>query len=129
MAGVPEELRGAIWAEADIQFSECAMWEAGRAEAREKEPVVSDVPTLILTGEYDPVTPPRWGKLAAKTLSSSFVFEFPGTGHCTIDSYDCADDLVTQFLANPTVKPDATCLLDVPAPEFSMPDDEITISE
>jgi pimeloyl-ACP methyl ester carboxylesterase len=43
--------------------------------------VRSPVPTLLLTGRFDPVAPPSEGRRAAATLSRSFFLEFPGVGH------------------------------------------------
>ncbi len=52
----------------------CKNWNQAYADSAEFQPVRSDIPTLILAGEFDPITPPRYGKLAAKTLpNSTFV--------------------------------------------------------
>ena len=55
----------------------CKAWNVGRAPASEGQAVASDIPTLILEGEYDPVTPPANGDLAAQTLSHSYHYLFP----------------------------------------------------
>ena len=62
-------------------FGICQTWGARRGDPKENEAVVSAIPTLVLAGEYDPITPPEWGKLAAVNLTNSFYFEFPATGH------------------------------------------------
>ena len=55
----PQIARGSV---SSFTYDLCAEWGVAPADAAEKEPVVSDVPTLILTGEYDPITPcPRPG--------------------------------------------------------------------
>ncbi|MBK6845109.1 MAG: alpha/beta hydrolase [Gemmatimonadetes bacterium] len=43
--------------------------------------VVSRVPTLILSGEMDPITPPRWGSNAAATLVNSRHLVLPHLSH------------------------------------------------
>jgi len=60
---------------------------AGSAEHRA---VKSDIPTLILAGEFDQNTPSYWGKLAGETLNNSHYIEFPGAGHGVINNGVCA---------------------------------------
>lgn len=101
----------------------CAEWDAGEADAIENEPISSDIPTLVLAGEYDPITPPAWGKQVAANLDNAFYYEFPGTGHGVSISGECGVALVESFLADPTSEPDASCLAEVGAPAFSVPSD------
>jgi Tol biopolymer transport system component/pimeloyl-ACP methyl ester carboxylesterase len=96
----------------------CAAWEAGVADPIENEAVVSDIPTLVLSGRYDPVTPPAWGRMAAETLAHSFVYEFPNTAHGAIRSNRCALEIGLQFLDDPTVEPDASCRDELGSPTF-----------
>jgi pimeloyl-ACP methyl ester carboxylesterase len=88
-----------------LAYRVCAGWGAGRADAIENQPVTSNIPTLVLAGESDPVTPPAWGRHAAETLSNSYFFECPGVGHGA-SAQDCGRKLVLAFLDNPTVAPD-----------------------
>jgi pimeloyl-ACP methyl ester carboxylesterase len=96
----------------------CESWESGQADPVENEPVISDIPTLVLSGQYDPVTPPEWGRLAAETLDNSFFFELPGIGHGAMCSNECGLELSLQFLDDPTTAPDASCIGDLPSPVF-----------
>ena len=84
--------------------------------AIQKEPVRSSIPTLILQGEYDPVTPPANGMLAAQTLSKSYFFLFPGVDHGLASHSFCANEIMNAFLDNLTEKPDASCI--PPEPNF-----------
>jgi pimeloyl-ACP methyl ester carboxylesterase len=61
-------------------FTICDLWGVDDADPIENEPVSSDIPTLVLAGEYDPITPPVWGEMVAANLSQSFFFEFPRCG-------------------------------------------------
>lgn len=111
-------------------FEVCAFWGAGEADALENEPINSDIPTLILAGEYDPITPPAWGEQVAANLENASFFEFPGTGHGVSISGECAVSLVESFLADPEGEPDAGCLAEVGAPAFTVPGDgeiEVTL--
>jgi pimeloyl-ACP methyl ester carboxylesterase len=94
----------------DWQYSPCRYWASGAASDAFRQAVVADIPTLLIAGEFDPVTPPEWAELAARTLSRSQVFVFPAVGHGVLDSHVCAADLVRAFLANPTRPEPPECL-------------------
>jgi pimeloyl-ACP methyl ester carboxylesterase len=108
--------------ELDQQHAFCEAWGAPKLAAFEDEPVSSDIATLVLAGEYDPITPPRYGRHAAETLSASRFFEFPGTGHGAIyGRHDCAALIVAAWLDAPNADPDASCLDAIGAPAFQLP--------
>ncbi|MBN1483467.1 MAG: alpha/beta fold hydrolase [Chloroflexia bacterium] len=96
----------------------CASWEAGVADPIENQAVVSDIPTLVLSGRYDPVTPPAWGKLATETLTNSFFYEFPNMAHGVMRSNRCALEIGMQFLNDPTSEPDTSCMEELRGTEF-----------
>jgi pimeloyl-ACP methyl ester carboxylesterase len=92
------------------RLSVCQFWNVASASAGEKMPVASAIPTLILEGEYDPITPPSNGELAAQTLSHSYPLLFPATGHGVGFGALCPTQFILAFLTNPTQKPDSRCL-------------------
>jgi pimeloyl-ACP methyl ester carboxylesterase len=100
------------------QFRLCESWTIEPDDPVVNEPVSSDVPALILTGQFDPITPSEWGRLAAETLSNSFFYEFPGLGHGVMDRDRCALQLGLRFLDEPTTEPDVSCLDDLSGPDF-----------
>ena len=75
----------------------CKIWPKREITARYFEPVVSDKPVLILSGEQDPVTPPVWGELVAGTLSNSRHLIARGVGHIT-SRYGCVNRLIVDFV-------------------------------
>ncbi len=91
-------------------FDFCDAWGVHEPDPIENQPVVSDIPTLILAGEYDPITPPTWGQRAAETLSTSYFYEFPETGHAVITRGECPQRIIRSFLDNPMTAPDASCI-------------------
>jgi pimeloyl-ACP methyl ester carboxylesterase len=99
-------------------IANCRVWNVKAVPAVQKMPVTSAIPTLILAGQYDPVTPPANGALAAKTLNRSYVYVFPATGHGVLLSGACAIGMVALFVANPTQAPDASCLAGLHGPTF-----------
>ncbi len=88
----------------------CAHYGIGEPDPVEDTPVVSDIPTLLFAGEYDPITPPFWAPMAAETLSTSYVYEFPRTGHAVISRGWCPAGIVREFLNNPWQEPDGSCV-------------------
>jgi pimeloyl-ACP methyl ester carboxylesterase len=106
--------------EAGALFATCAVWGAKEAPPLENMPVTSDVPTLVLSGQYDPVTPPAWARLAAQTLTRSTVVEFPGVGHWTLAGGVCPLDVLAAFLKDPTRPPDARCIERMTAPRWAI---------
>ncbi|MBN2240409.1 MAG: alpha/beta fold hydrolase [Dehalococcoidales bacterium] len=103
----------------DEVFEVYDYWHRGEVDPVENKPVSSDIPSLILSGEYDPITPPEWGKLVSGSLENSYFFEFPGIGHDTIfSSYTCVKDIVFEFLDDPAGEPDSACVSEITGPDF-----------
>ena len=113
-ASVTPRFRDAInQAQVYSELAACMDWGAKQATPIENQPVVSDIPTLILAGSSDPITPPVWGRLAAKTLSRSRFFEFNGVAHAVLGAGvwgDCSQSIVSAFLVDPNSTPDSACL-------------------
>jgi pimeloyl-ACP methyl ester carboxylesterase len=118
---IPDELEASMLNPVFEIFQMCELWEADTADAIENSPVFSDIPTLILVGEYDHATPPKWGRLTQETLSNSYLFEFPGMGHSLLSGIECAIQISGDFLDNPTVEPDSGCLSRMGGPDFQLP--------
>ena len=115
---LPEELEGGFLQLAFETFQMCNFWGAGKAESVENSAVVSSIPTLILVGEFDTATPPQWARLTAQTLNNSFLFVFPGAGHSLLTTADCSVDIIDDFLTNPGVEPDRTCINNIEWPYY-----------
>ena len=98
----------------------CDGWEIPHVTPDQDQPVVSDVPTLLLSGSFDPVTPPAWAFLAAETLSDGHAYEFPDIAHSAIATGYCAQRITVDFVQNP-VEPDNECLHNLPGLVFEAP--------
>ena len=116
---LPPQLAAVFLGQAENEAELCAQWGGQTPDAIENEPVVSDIPTLITVGEYDPITPPRWAQLAAETLTINQLFEFRGTGHAAFTSSLCAVDLMVAFVDSPAQSLDSSCVDNVPPPLFA----------
>lgn len=88
----------------------CDDWPSGSATPEEVRPLHSDIPALILHGEYDHQTPPYFGREVASRMPNSFFYEFPATGHYVSIEDSCAQSLVARFIDDPYATPDTTCL-------------------
>jgi len=88
------------------QREACALWPRAEIRPDYAEPVRADVPVLILTGEWDPVTPPSNGDAAAKTLSNSLHIVVPHGAHGLggLENIDCIDRIMTEFVERGTSK-------------------------
>jgi pimeloyl-ACP methyl ester carboxylesterase len=128
-AGIPSQLAGSVDPEIAIEYSIfaiCDEWPIEEAAPWVREPLVSDVPILVLGSEFDPVTPPEYGRLVAEHLSNSYFFEFPGVGH-NITVNDCARSIAGAFVNNPHQAPDASCIDGLPAVAFTVPVEDADI--
>ena len=98
--------------------ADCEAWAVVKGDILEAHPVKSDVPTLLLTGHYDPVTPPPYARKAAAGLGHSFLFEFPNVGHDVLSNEPCANKIAENFLNTPWVNPRDPCLAKLDNADF-----------
>ena len=89
-------------------FATCAAFENGEAPAASNTAVTSDIPTLLMAGDFDPVTPTQWAELAAETLSNSHLVVAENGSH-GLSAGQCGSSIVTEFLNAPSQTPDASC--------------------
>ena len=90
-------------------FAVCKEWSTAPPDPRENLPVHSDIPTLVLAGDGDPITPPEWGRMVAGDLSHAYFHEFPGNGHWVARSSPCAVQMALAFWQDPTADPGSIC--------------------
>lgn len=84
--------------------------------------VYSGVPVLLLSGAFDPVTPPEWADLAKEGLSRASELVFPAGGHIVSFDNPCAHEAVARFFGNPSDPSPPGCFAAEQAPKFMPPE-------
>ena len=76
----------------------CSVWPAGPIDAEFKVPLTTDIPFLLLSGDADPITPPRYADMAAVDLGKAahLVGKHQGHGQITVG---CMGRIVADFVA------------------------------
>ncbi|GLQ49047.1 alpha/beta hydrolase [Dyella flava] len=94
----------------DAIKAQCDVWPHGARPADFHAPLKSDKPILILSGESDPVTPPRYGQEILAGLTNGRQLIFKGQGHSVLGR-GCMPQLLGKFIDKPDPKQlDASCL-------------------
>jgi len=97
----------------------CASWPAGVLDADFKQPVASDRPVLLLSGENDPITPPAYAERAiAGGLRNSKHLIATAQGHGLV-GVGCVPRVLRAFLEKPMpAELDGSCLDSEPPTPF-----------
>lgn len=100
------------------QSKACQFWPRGEVPADYYAPIQSDVPTLVLSGDVDPVTPPSWGEMVASQLTNATHLTAPFTGHGVMTT-GCGQQIVREFITNGSAnRLDTACLATLRRPPF-----------
>lgn len=102
----------------DFFENACRSWPAAPLPEIYNENVGAEMPALLLSGELDPITPPRWGEAMARALPNSLHLVATGTGH-NVAPVGCAPDLISQFIDQGNLDGiDGSCLGEIIRPSF-----------
>jgi pimeloyl-ACP methyl ester carboxylesterase len=100
----------------------CGAWPVSRGDPSINEPVANDIPTVVLAGAYDPVTPPEFAGAMLLHLSNGTLALDPSTAHALFaDDNPCIHDIVVRFYDQPVEKPDVSCLMNTPPVPWDLP--------
>jgi pimeloyl-ACP methyl ester carboxylesterase len=95
----------------------CSVWPQGPMDADLLTPLATDKPVLLLSGDADPVTPPRYAELAAVDLEKAWLLTGTNQGH-GLGAVGCMPRIVASFIAAMALEDGvADCLGDA----FAMP--------
>jgi pimeloyl-ACP methyl ester carboxylesterase len=101
------------------QTRACGMWPRGEIPTDFLQPVSSNAPVLIFSGNMDPVTPPKYGEEVARHLPNSRQIIIPEAGHGVDGLTDpgCIDRIAIEFLGG-AKNLDVSCVERMAAPPF-----------
>lgn len=111
---------------ARAQKAACAAWPQGETPAGFTQPVRSETPTLLFSGERDPVTPATWAEQAARTLPHSrhIVVQGGGHGFGGEKGIECLDRITTDFIQRGSEKNlDTSCAARIEPVPFALSDE------
>ena len=97
----------------------CRAWRSIPAPAMESAPVKSDVPALIFAGEFDPDTPPDWGRQLLESMPNAVYVEVRGRSHGAGFS-PCGGEITMAFLRAPGAPLPVECALRMRGADFGL---------
>jgi len=104
------------------QTRACGMWPRGEIPDDFLEPVRSNAPVLIFSGNMDPVTPPKYGEEVAGSLPNSRHIVIPEAAHEIggLTDVGCIDRIALEFLDKADAKNiDVSCVERMAGPPFA----------
>jgi pimeloyl-ACP methyl ester carboxylesterase len=115
------------------QKAACEGWPIRDLGKEIMQPVVSEVPALLVSGERDPVTPAANGEKVVRTLKNGRHLIIADAGHSTqgMTGSDCLDGMIATFIEAGTAQGlDTSCVTGIRRPDFllSFGDPEVALS-
>jgi pimeloyl-ACP methyl ester carboxylesterase len=93
------------------------VWKVPTAPANVRRPLVSSIPTLLISGSFDAVASLDFTASVAANLSKATVISIPGIGHFVMPLSPCAQMVIASFLTDPGT-PDTSCVGKLRPPPF-----------
>ena len=95
----------------------CSVWPQGPIDDDLLTPLATDIPVLLLSGDADPITPPRYAELAAVDLENAWLLTGTNQGH-GLGPVGCMPRVIGSFVSAMALEDGAAdCLSDA----FAMP--------
>lgn len=98
----------------------CSVWPAGRLDPEFKTPLATELPVLLLSGDADPVTPPRFGDLAAVDLGNAAHLTGRHQGHGQAAT-GCMPEVMARFVDKASTASDDLDPQNCLSQRFAMP--------
>jgi pimeloyl-ACP methyl ester carboxylesterase len=110
---VPAVFAQALLAESTDMVVICSLVNVPRLPEDAANPASAPIPTLLLSGNFDPITPPAYGERVLQTLPQALHVTFPGLSHGVLVSGDaCAQAISQAFLETTRTDLDLSCVSD-----------------
>ncbi len=91
-------------------YDSCKTWSVPLQDPQADQPVKSDIPTLVMSGAFDPATPPANADEVMKTLGRAFRVNFPAGAHGEALGNACGERILQEFVQDPSRQPDTACI-------------------
>lgn len=102
------------------QMAACQTWPRTDLPADFLAPFRSDVPAVLVSGDTDPVAPPRWGEEVRSFLPNAIHLVVPGGGHTPDDA--CTRSIRAALFRSGTTRGlDTGCMAALRPPPFEAP--------
>jgi len=125
-SGVLKRLADAGRSDGRDLLNVCRDWNIQLLDKALLQPVRSAIPTLLLSGTFDPITPPAHAERVAATLDHAYRYTFSSGTHGQAFVVPCANRIIQAFLDAPRQAPDGNCAQESP-PVFLTPDQLIRL--
>ncbi|MFN8511437.1 MAG: alpha/beta hydrolase [Chloroflexia bacterium] len=106
------EIRKAMEPSAKEYYDICQNWPSKNVDPKGASPAVSNVPTVLVSGQLDPITPPKYADIARESLSNATSVTLPGGGHSAITPVEkvgsCGLAVMLSLIASGTT-PNTAC--------------------
>ncbi|MGB0388407.1 MAG: alpha/beta hydrolase [Ardenticatenaceae bacterium] len=97
--------------ESSLRYPEfCASLGLQPTNPIEAQAVTSNIPTLVISGRFDPLTPPEWANRSTAAFPNRYIYTLENAGHDSAAAYNCAQPMVHDFFTNPTQAPNSACV-------------------
>lgn len=104
------------------QIAACGVWPKGKVSAQHRQATRSNIPTLLISGEFDPVTPPAGGEEVLRGLSRGLHVVVRNNGHPIGSADRCISMMIATLIEKESVKGlDHSCASVIPAVPFVLP--------
>lgn len=110
----------------ELYLKACDIWQVDVLPNSVDNPVQTGLPVLLLSGRFDPITPPYFAEQVLPHLPNGYHFVDPYGSHGVAFGNECIDQIVLDFLAEPTAEPDSYCLSVRPSEDF-VPADAVSL--
>ena len=110
---------GSVFGDRTTDFMDtCTAWPKGSVSSEFREPITSNTPVLIFSGEADPITPPWHAEKVAEGLTNETHLVFSGMGHGNLANR-CSTNVFRSFIEDASVEGlDTTCVDGIEPPPF-----------
>ena len=97
------------WHSPQFNLKMAEVWDVEPMDLNE-QPIVSNVPTLMLCAEFDHVCPPKYAEDLEAGLSNSHLYVFKGLTHTQVAMTPCLLMMMHEFTNDPSKAPDDSCV-------------------